>query len=150
MGAVLNRTIATAGAPQIVSEVTAALQAAGHSEATADRAGFDAGYQGGKVIVWADLGDHAEGHFDSPGQHAARARMAGGYRQALEDAGWAVNADTDGEGMTVTGHAEDAAAMTVLEAVQLLQSVDEAKAARDAYLAARLPGWGDDDNLPPF
>jgi hypothetical protein len=150
MGEVLTRTLTTARPPQIISEVTGALRAAGHPEATADQAGFDAGYQGGKVIVWADLGDHAEGHFDSPGQHAARARMAGGYRQALEDAGWAVNADTDGEGMTVTGRAKDTAAMSVLEAEQLLQAAAEAKAARDAYLAARLPGWGDDDDLPAF
>jgi hypothetical protein len=93
------------------ARVAETLRAAGHAESRESRnigimmmtTGFLAVPAGRGVVVAAILGDDAEGHFDSPAHHAARARMTEGYRQALTAAGWAVRVQTSGEALFVTG-----------------------------------------------
>jgi len=93
--------------PGLAGQVAETLRAAGHDEAVRDRAGFFAVANGsGGVIVVADPGAHAEGHFDSPGRHAAEASAVSAYAQALAAAGWAVRVHPSGEGLVVTGRAK--------------------------------------------
>ncbi len=93
----------------LTEQVAEALRAAGHEQAFRDNAGFAAISNGdGGVIVVADLGAHAEGHFDSPGQHAARALAVSTYADALEAAGWVAQVRPPGPGLVVTGRAKSA------------------------------------------
>jgi hypothetical protein len=91
----------------LAEQVAAALRAAGHKQAFGEGAGFSAlGNGDGGVIVVADLGAHAEGHWDSPGQRAARARIVSAYAKDLEAAGWVAQVRPPGTGLVVTGRAE--------------------------------------------
>jgi hypothetical protein len=91
----------------IAARVAEALQAAGYARAVRD-AGFFALESDGQVIVVADLGEHAEGHWDSIGQREREAGEVRRYAAALEAAGWAVQVSVRGgcTGLVVTGRAE--------------------------------------------
>lgn len=90
--------------------VVETLRAAGWAEADGLPGFFAMADGNGKVIVVADLGDHAEGHFASDGQCARRARMTEEYRQVLAAAGWAVEVRHSGAetGLVVAGRAKAA------------------------------------------
>ena len=94
------------------ARVAETLRAAGHPESGVSRsdgaavmtAGFFAVTAGPGVLVAALLGDDDTGdRSGSPAHHAARARMAEGYRQALTAAGWTVRVQASGEALFVTG-----------------------------------------------
>lgn len=78
------------------AQVADTLRAAGHAESAASRnvgisvetTGFCAVQSGLRVIVVPVIGDDMEGHPESPAHAQIMERMAAGYREALEAAGF--------------------------------------------------------------
>jgi hypothetical protein len=108
--------MATAKDMLTTARIVDALRADGHAESVTSRnvdmamttTGFLAVWSGSSVIIAAILGDDTEGHPDSPGVQAALREMTDGYTATLQAAGWAVDVDQFGTGLTVTGRAQAA------------------------------------------